>query len=137
MLNQVILVGRLTHSPTLTLHSSGKNRCSFSLAIHRSYKTDKGEVPVDFIDCTIWGKRAEVFAQNMAKGAMIGVIGEIHTWKSNKEKNIKYSNVQCRNFHYIEPRSVTQERLEKGGLKAAMATVAEEPLEVKEEDMPF
>lgn len=136
MLNQVILVGRLVRDPDLSYLGTGTARARFTLAIDRRYKDEKGEVPTDFIECVLWGKTAENFAQYLCKGALTGVIGEIQTNKREKDGVMRYyTSVHCKNFHFIEPRAVTQERMEKRGM--VKITKGEAPMEIVADDLPF
>ena len=57
MINRVILIGRLTKKAELKSTPNGKSVCNFTLAVQR----DKDNT--DFINCTSWGKTAEVLAQ--------------------------------------------------------------------------
>lgn len=54
MLNQVVLVGRLTKEPEVTELENGKKVTNIVLAVPRSYKNEDGEYDTDFIDCVLW-----------------------------------------------------------------------------------
>ncbi|MDR2833248.1 MAG: single-stranded DNA-binding protein [Streptococcaceae bacterium] len=139
MLNQSIIVGRLTKNAEITLTAKGKQKTSFTLAVNRSYKNEKGEVPVDFIDCILWGKQAEIFVQYTCKGALMGVMGEIHKNKYEKDGQVRYYTIlNCKSFQFIEPKTVIQERMEKQGLSAVLKeTGGEIPMDIVEDDLPF
>ena len=91
MINQVILVGRMTRNLELRYTSSEKAVGNFTLAINRRFKNQNGEYETDFIDCVIFGKQAETMAQYTKKGDLIGVEGSIQkrTYE-DKEKNKHY-----------------------------------------------
>ena len=79
MLNQIILVGRLTKDPELTVTESGKKRANITLAVPRNYKNVDGVYETDFLECTLWTGIAENTTEYCQSGDMIGVKGRIQT----------------------------------------------------------
>ena len=59
MLNQIVLVGRLTRNVSVNKASSGVKVATLSLAIPRSFKNSEGNYDTDFIDCVIFDNIAE------------------------------------------------------------------------------
>ena len=55
-INQVILMGRLTRDPEMRTTASGKNVCSFGLAVDRQGQ----EGQADFFDVIAWEKTGEL-----------------------------------------------------------------------------
>ncbi len=79
MLNQAILVGRLTSDLKLQEMENGKQLATLTLAVPRSYKNEEGSYDTDFIDCTLWNSIASNTAEYCRKGDMIGIKGRIQT----------------------------------------------------------
>lgn len=79
MINQVVLIGRLTKDIELTYTRNNKAYTKFTLAVNRSFKDEKGSQQTDFIRVVAWGKQAENTAKFVKKGALIGVTGRIET----------------------------------------------------------
>lgn len=77
MLNQVILVGRLTKELELKESENGKKYCSIIIAVPRSFKNADGEYETDFIDCILWQGIAENTKEYCRKGDVIGIKGRI------------------------------------------------------------
>ena len=75
-MNNITLTGRLTKDIELKTLNSGSKVASFCLASDRRQKDGK---VTDFIDCVAWGKTAEVLAQWVKKGNLIGVVGTLQT----------------------------------------------------------
>lgn len=84
MLNQVVLVGRLTHEPTIEITVEGQKRTIITLAIPRSYKNDEGMYETDFIPCLLWKGIAENTCEYCKKGDIMGVRGRLERL-ANKE----------------------------------------------------
>ena len=59
MLNQVVLVGRLTSDLETKELEDGKKVSNMTLAIPRSFKNADGEYETDFVDCSLWNTIAE------------------------------------------------------------------------------
>ena len=84
MLNQVVLIGRLTRDPTLNYSGQGRPVANFPLAIERNFKNKNGERDVDFIDVVAWNKQAELVAKHLGKGRLVGVTGRLQIRKNTK-----------------------------------------------------
>ena len=84
MLNNVILMGRITADAELKSTPSGKYVTSFSIAVERDY-TQNGERQTDFLNLVAWGKTAEFITNYFGKGDMIAVRGSIQTRQYEKD----------------------------------------------------
>ena len=72
MLNQIVLVGRITQDPKVTELDNGKKICNVTVAIPRSYKNENGEYDTDFVKCTMWSGVAENTSEYCKQGDLIG-----------------------------------------------------------------
>lgn len=73
MINQVMLLGRLTKNPELKKTESNKSVLNFTLAIKDAYNKDKTE----FIDCVAWNQSADFLNQYAGQGDLISCEGRI------------------------------------------------------------
>ena len=89
MLNQVVLVGRLTKEVELKEMEDGKKLANITIAIPRSYKNVDGEYESDFIDCVLWNGIAENTSEYCKKGDIVGVKGRLQTSNYEKEDGSK------------------------------------------------
>lgn len=89
MLNQIILVGRLTKDPELTVCENGKKKAIISLAVPRNYKNLEGVYETDYLDCTLWTGIAENTSEYCQTGDMIGLKGRIQTRLIENEDGTK------------------------------------------------
>ena len=74
-MNNVNLIGRLTKAPELRSTTSGKNVCTFTLAVNRKFKKDEA----DFLNIVAWDKTADLCSKYLNKGDQVGVTGNIQT----------------------------------------------------------
>lgn len=86
MLNEVVLMGRLTATPVLNQTKSGALVTSFAIAIDRRYQRQGEEKKTDFINCVAWQKTAEFISKYFKKGDLIALTGEIQT-RPYEDKN--------------------------------------------------
>ena len=74
MLNQVILVGRLTTDVVVETLDDDRKKSTITLAIQRGYKNpETGEYDTDHVTCTLWAGMATNTAEYCKKGSTLGV----------------------------------------------------------------
>ncbi|MBO0423837.1 single-stranded DNA-binding protein [Enterococcus plantarum] len=107
MINNVVLVGRLTKDPDLRYTASGSAVATFNLAVNRNFTNANGNREADFINCVIWRKPAETMANYAKKGTLLGVTGRIQTrnYENQQGTRIYVTEVVCENFQLLESRS--------------------------------
>ncbi len=59
MINQVVLVGRLTKDPELRYTADGAAVATVTLAVARNFRNAEGGIDADFVPCVLWRKTAE------------------------------------------------------------------------------
>lgn len=72
--NVVTLVGRVGGDPDVKYFESGSVKCSLTLAVRR--RSSRDDQP-DWFNLELWGKTAEVAANYVRKGSLIGVTGSL------------------------------------------------------------
>ena len=104
MLNSWSGIGRLVRKPDLNYSESGTAICNFTLAIDRNYKNRDGERDTDFINCTAFSKTGEVIAENLDKGRLIAVEGELRLdrWKNKDGEKRSKLKVNVNRFHFLD-----------------------------------
>lgn len=107
MINRSVLVGRLTRDPDLRYTSSGTAVASFSVAVDRQFRNANGDRDADFINCVIWRKAAENFANFTHKGSLVGIDGRIQTrnYENQQGQRVYVTEVVVENFSLLEPKS--------------------------------
>ena len=79
MINNVVLVGRMTRDAELRYTPSNVAVATFTLAVNRTFKSQNGEREADFINVVMWRQQAENLANWAKKGSLIGVTGRMQT----------------------------------------------------------
>lgn len=89
MLNQAVLMGRLTAEPELKHTQSGVAVVRMTLAVERSYVKQGEERQTDFIDVVAWRSTAEFVSKYFRKGQLVAVQGSIQTGNYTDKQGIK------------------------------------------------
>ncbi len=108
-MNQVNLIGRLTHKPELKQTPSGKSVCNFSIAVERRFKDESGKPITDFIDCVIWNQGAEFLCKWFDKGVRVGITGELQTrsWEDKDGNSRKVVEVIVNTVEFADGKRET------------------------------
>ncbi|MBQ1779551.1 MAG: single-stranded DNA-binding protein [Acidaminococcaceae bacterium] len=72
-MNQLIIIGNLTRDPESRSTQSGKQVCTFSVAVTRRNDRDKS----DFFRVNAWGELGNNCARYLSKGKKVCVIGQV------------------------------------------------------------
>jgi single-strand DNA-binding protein len=75
-MNNITLIGRAGRDPEVRYFETGKVVANFTLAVNRW-----GDEGPDWFNLEIWGKQAQVAADYVRKGSLIGIIGSIRMEK--------------------------------------------------------
>lgn len=128
MLNNVVLMGRMTADAELKSTPNGKYVASFSIAVERDY-SQNGERQTDFINLVAWNKTAEFITNYFNKGDMIAVTGSIQTRQYEKDGS-KRTATEVK----VDKASFCGGKTEK---KAEPKATEFEPLADDDLDLPF
>ncbi|MCD1025735.1 single-stranded DNA-binding protein [Enterococcus sp. SMC-9] len=107
MINNTVLVGRLTKDPDLKYTANGQAVATFTLAVNRNFTNQSGEREADFINCVIWRKPAETLANYARKGTLLGVTGRIQTrnYENQQGQRVYVTEVVAENFQLLESKN--------------------------------
>jgi len=106
-MNSVNLVGRLARDPDLRYTPNGTAVCSFVLAVRNPFRLDDdGNPTADFINCVVWQKPAEMFAEGHRKGDQVAVSGRLQTrsYENKDGETVWVTEVNVENLHFIKPK---------------------------------
>lgn len=138
MINNVVLVGRMTRDAELHYTPQNLAVATFNLAVNRNFKNQSGEREADFINVVIWRQQAENLATWAKKGALIGITGRIQT------RN--YDNQQGQRVYVTEVVADSFQLLESRNKSANHSSMDEQmppdfgnnnPMDISDDDLPF
>lgn len=130
-MNRIVLLGRLTKEAEVRYTQNQKVVATFTLAVDRDFKNEKGERDADFINCVAWGKAAELIGNSCAKGHRLCVEGrlQIRQYDDKNGQRRWITEVIVSGFDFVERRSDSQ-----NGVKSMADMGKEVPFE---QEVPF
>lgn len=142
-INRVNISGNLTSDPDLRATASGMQVLGFGVAVNDRRKnpsTGQWEDYPNFVDCTMFGTRAEAVKRYLSKGSKVAIEGKLRysSWERDGQRRSKLEViVDDIEFMNARPASSPSASPAAGGGEPQY-TVPEAPaLEIADEDIPF
>jgi single-strand DNA-binding protein len=93
-INRVIISGNLTRDAELRQTASGTSVLGFGVAVNdrrRNNATGEWEDYANFVDCTMFGQRAQAIAQYLRRGLKVAIEGKLRysSWERDGQKRSK------------------------------------------------
>ena len=105
MLNKIFLIGNLTRDPQLSYTPNQTAVVDFGMAVNRKWKGKDGSDKEDvcFVDCRMFGKRAETINKYMSKGKPLLVEGRLSfdQWEAQDGTKRSKHRVTVENFEFM------------------------------------
>ncbi len=102
--NKIILLGNLTRDPQLNYLQSGMQVCEFGIACNHKYKSNgQDREETMFIDCCVFGAKAETVNQYFSKGKPILIEGrlKLERWQDQQGNQRSKHKVMIDNFSFV------------------------------------
>lgn len=109
-MNKLTIIGNLTRDPELRTTQSGKNVCSFTVAVNRPKKV-QGQPDADFFRVSAWNAQADVCAKFLSKGKKVCVVGpvSVSTFTGNDGTTRAQLEVMCTDVEFLTPKDTDRE----------------------------
>lgn len=131
-INKVTITGNLTRDPENRATSSGTMVMRLGVAVNDrrfNQETQQYEDVPNFVDCVMFGRRAEALGQYLHKGMKVAIAGRLR-WSSWEKDGIKRSKLEV----VIDDLDFLSSRTQASTPKS---TLSEETLEVPSVDVPL
>lgn len=137
-INNVSLTGRLTRDPELRVTAGGTQLLSFTLGFNtsvRNRQTGEWDERSNFIDCTMFGKRAEALLNFLAKGQKVAIAGKLRyaTWDKDGQRHSKLDLIVDEIDFMAQRQNAAQPASAPASPQAPMPPV----VDTFDEDIPF
>lgn len=149
-INRVIISGNLTRSPELRNTASGMPVLMFGVAVNdrrKNQQTGEWEDCPNFIDCTMFGARAERVSRFLYKGAKVSIEGKLRwsQWETKEGQKRSKIDVIVDEIEFMSSRNDQSSYGggHTGGYSAPAAAPIAAPVvdasssSVYDEDLPF
>ena len=140
-INRVAISGNLTRDAELRTTQSGMSILDFGVAVNdrrKNQQTGEWEDCPNFVDCTVFGARAEKLQPYLAKGSKVALEGKLRysSWESNGQRRSKLSVI-------VDDLEFMSSRRDDAGFGhapqpvPAAASAIDAAASVYDEDIPF
>lgn len=136
MINNVILIGRLTRDAELRYTPSNIATAQFNIACNRNFKNANDEYDADFINCVMWREQAERFCNWTRKGMLVAIVGRIQTrnYENQQGQCVYVTEVVAESFQILEKRDNTANQ---NSMTEQMPPSYTSPMDITDDKLPF
>ncbi len=140
-INKVIISGNLTRDPELRATTSGMPVLGFGVAVNdrrKNQSTGEWEDYPNFIDCTMFGARAEGVARFLSKGSKVAIEGKLRwsQWERDGQKRSKIE-VIVDEIEFLTARNDGGTFAPSSSATSGSQVPLAPEIEVYDEDIPF
>lgn len=142
-INRVFIVGNLTRDAELRQTPSGTAVLSIGVCVNdrrKNGQTGQWEDVPNFVDCTMFGKRAEALAPILRKGMKVSIEGRLH-WSSWQDRG---TGAKRSKLDVTVDEVELPQRQQQGGYQTQQPQQAPQPVQgapaqdpYANEDIPF
>jgi single-strand DNA-binding protein len=117
LLNNIVIMGRLTRDPELRRTNNGTAVTSFTLACERDFAAQGETRETDFIDIVAWRYTAEFVDKYFSKGQMAIVTGrlQIRNWEDKEGNKRRSAEILADHVYFGEGKKDRAETSEPQG----------------------
>ncbi|MBP5725492.1 MAG: single-stranded DNA-binding protein [Clostridia bacterium] len=104
-MNLLTIIGNCTKDPELRTTPTGKNVCTFTVAVNRRKKVE-GQPEADFFRVSAWDQLGENCQKYLTKGKKVCVVGSVgvHVYTNSKGEAAANLEVLAREVEFLSPR---------------------------------
>lgn len=113
-MNKLTIIGNLTADPEQRTTSTGKDVCSFTVAVNRRKGKDQ---EADYFRVSAWNGLAEICKKYLLKGKKVCVVGpvSIHTYTTNSGETRASLEVTADDVEFLSPANNSANKPAEGG----------------------
>ncbi len=102
-MNSLTIIGNLTRSPELRTTTSGKQVCSFTVAVNRRRSEEQ---EADYFRVSAWDRLAETCQMYLAKGRKVAVVGPVRVSTYTGQDGVTRANmdVLAESVEFLSPK---------------------------------
>ncbi len=136
-INRVSITGNLTRDPELRATPSGAQVLRLGVAVNdrrRNQQSGEWEDYPNFVDCVVFGARAEALSRLLSKGSKVAIDGKLRysSWETKEGERRSKLEIVAEELDFLSQRGGQQPRQAQ-----AQAAQVPPPADVYDEDIPF
>lgn len=130
-MNQIIIIGNLTRDPESRSTQSGKQVCTFTIAVTRRNDKEKS----DFFRVSAWGELGNNCAKYLSKGKKVCVVGSVSvsTYTTQNGETRANMDVFAEKVEFLSPAGNTQQNAPQAPKTDAQSGF----VQVDDSELPF
>ena len=137
-INHVTLSGNLTRDPELRSTQSGMNILNFGMAVNdrrRNSATGEWEDYANYVDCVLFGNRAEFLSRTLHKGSKVAVVGKLRysSWENEQGQRRSKLEVVVEDLDFMTPKQDGQPAPQRAPQRATRQAAPQDDFD----DLPF
>lgn len=141
-INRVIISGNIGRDPELRSTASGSQILSFGLAVNdrrKSQQTGEWEDSTNWVDCVVFGARAEPLGRFLSKGAKVAVDGKLRysSWEAKDGGKRSKLEVVVDEVEFLSSRNQQAPQPQQQSFTADAPAPATPAAQVYDESIPF
>lgn len=141
-MNRLTIIGNLCADPQLRTTTSGKQVCSFTVAVNRR-RTQGGQPEADYFAVSAWNQLGENCAKYLAKGRKVAVVGSVsvHTYQAQDGTARAQLDVMAQDVEFLSARAEAEQKSDEMVQQAERVMTGQRQVTYTEveppEDLPF
>ena len=106
-MQQLTIIGNLTKEPELRTTTSGKEVCSFTVAVNRKKTPNNQEPGADYFRVSAWEERGRTCNKYLKKGSKVCVVGtvSVRPYTNNKGEASASLEVKADEVEFLSPKN--------------------------------
>lgn len=134
-MNKVFIIGNLTRDPDSRTTQSGKQVCTFTVAVNRRQTAQAGQQDTDYFRVNVWGELANNCAKYLVKGKKVSVTGRISvsTYTTQNGETRASMDVYAEEVEFLTPKEYAPQNAPETAKNEKQSGF----VQVEEEDTPF
>ena len=142
-INRVLISGNITRDPELKAATGGTQILRFGVAVNdrrRNPQTNEWEDYPNFVDCVMFGSRADALSRYLAKGTKVAVEGKLRysSWEAQDGSRRSKLEVVVDELEFMAAKGQGEKPMTPQQAAAYLgATVKTASAKIADEDIPF
>ena len=106
-MQQLTIIGNLTKEPELRTTNSGKEVCSFTVAVNRRKTPNNQEPGADYFRVSAWEERGRTCNKYLHKGSKVCVVGtvSVRAYTNNQGEATANLEVKADDVEFLSPKN--------------------------------
>ena len=104
-MNKLMIIGNCSKAPEMRTTPTGKNVCSFNVAVNRRKANPDGTHTADFFRVSAWEQLGEICAKYLTVGKKVCVVGSVgvHAFTNSKGEASANMEVLANEVEFVSP----------------------------------